>query len=107
MLGRMRRRIKPLSERTKRKLFLPAYGQVFALPGRYCQPWRTAMRFILLLMLPAILARKPMTSTQYVLELQRDWARSTTYASVTGLFKRFGGAYGIGIQYAGEVLKHQ
>jgi nicotinamidase-related amidase len=50
---------------------------------------------------------KPMTSTQYVLELQRDWARSTTYAAVTGLFKRFGGAYGIGIQYAGEVLKHQ
>lgn len=50
---------------------------------------------------------KPMTSTQYVLELQRDWARSATYAAVTGLFKRFGGAYGIGIQYAGEVLKHQ
>jgi nicotinamidase-related amidase len=50
---------------------------------------------------------KPMTSTQYVLELQRDWARSATYGAVTGLFKRFGGAYGIGIQYAGEVLKHQ
>lgn len=50
---------------------------------------------------------KPMTSTQYVLELQRDWARGATYAAVTGLFKRFGGAYGIGIQYAGEVLKHQ
>jgi nicotinamidase-related amidase len=49
---------------------------------------------------------KPLTSTQYVLELQRDWARSTTYAAVTGLFKEYGGAYGIGIQYAGEMLKH-
>jgi nicotinamidase-related amidase len=49
---------------------------------------------------------KPLTSTQYVLELQRDWARSATYAAVTGLFKRYGGAYGIGIQYAGEVLVH-
>lgn len=49
---------------------------------------------------------RPMTSTQYVLELQRDWARSATYAAVTGLFKEYGGAYGIGIQYAGEVIKH-
>lgn len=49
---------------------------------------------------------KPMTSTQYVLELQRDWARSATYGAVTGLFKEYGGAYGIGIQYAGEMLKH-
>jgi len=49
---------------------------------------------------------KPMTSTQYVLELQRDWARSATYAAVTGLFKEYGGAYGIGIQYAHEMIKH-
>jgi nicotinamidase-related amidase len=48
----------------------------------------------------------PITATQYVLELQRDWARSETYAAVTGLFKKYGGAYGIGIQYAGEMLKH-
>ena len=48
----------------------------------------------------------PITSTQYVLELQRDWARSETYAAVTGLFKKYGGAYGIGIQYAHEMLKH-
>src|SRR5688572_28785090 len=27
----------------------------------------------------------PITATQYVLELQRDWARSETYAAVTGL----------------------
>lgn len=49
---------------------------------------------------------KPMTSTQYVLELQRDWSRQSTYGPVTALFKKYGGAYGIGIQYASEMLKH-
>lgn len=48
----------------------------------------------------------PITSTQYVLELQRDWARAETYVAVTNLFKKYGGAYGIGIQYAHEMLKH-
>jgi nicotinamidase-related amidase len=49
---------------------------------------------------------KPMTTMQYILELQRDWARSETYKGVTDLIKRFGGSYGIGIQYAHELLKH-
>jgi nicotinamidase-related amidase len=49
---------------------------------------------------------QPMTSTQYVLELQRDWARGETYVAVTSLFKKYGGAYGLGIQYASEMLKH-
>lgn len=49
---------------------------------------------------------KTMTSMQYLLELQRDWARSETYKSVTDLVKKYGGAYGIGIQYAHEMLKH-
>jgi nicotinamidase-related amidase len=49
---------------------------------------------------------KMMTSTQYVLELQRDWARSETYKAVTDLFIKYGGAYGIGIQYSREVIKH-
>ncbi|QNA45891.1 hydrolase [Lacibacter sediminis] len=49
---------------------------------------------------------KMMTSTQYVLELQRDWARADTYTAVTDLFVRWGGAYGIGIQYSREVIKH-
>lgn len=48
----------------------------------------------------------PITSTQYVLELQRDWARAETYNAVTSLFKKYGGAYGIGIQYAHDMLKH-
>ena len=49
---------------------------------------------------------KPITSMQYLLELQRDWARGETYAAVTSLVKKYGGAYGIGIQYAHEMLKH-
>jgi nicotinamidase-related amidase len=48
----------------------------------------------------------PMNSMQYVLELQRDWARSATYDAVTDLFKDHGGAYGIGIQYSRDILKH-
>lgn len=49
---------------------------------------------------------KPMTSLQYLLELQRDWARSETYEAVNQLVMRFGGAYGIGVQYSREMLKH-
>lgn len=43
---------------------------------------------------------RPMTSLQYLLELQRDWARSETYDATTGLAKTFGGAYGLGVIYA-------
>ncbi|WP_199100603.1 hydrolase [Dyella sp. ASV21] len=43
---------------------------------------------------------RPMTSLQYLLELQRDWARTESYDSTTGVAKRFGGAYGLGITYA-------
>jgi nicotinamidase-related amidase len=43
---------------------------------------------------------RPMTSVQYLLELQRDWARSETYDATTGLARTFGGAYGLGIIYA-------
>jgi len=43
---------------------------------------------------------KPMTSLQYLLELQRDWARTETYEMTTGIAKKFGGAYGLGIIYA-------
>lgn len=48
----------------------------------------------------------PITSMQYLLELQRDWARGATYVAVTDLVKKYGGAYGVGIQYAHEMLKH-
>jgi len=43
---------------------------------------------------------QPMTSVQYLLELQRDWARSETYEMTMGVAKKFGGSYGLGIIYA-------
>lgn len=49
---------------------------------------------------------KPITSLQYLLELQRDWARQETYKPVNDLVVKYGGAYGIGVQYAREMLKH-
>lgn len=49
---------------------------------------------------------KPITSIQYLLELQRDWAREETYVPVTNLMKKYGGSYGIGIHYAHNMLKH-
>ena len=47
---------------------------------------------------------RPMTSVQYLLELQRDWARTETYDATTSLAKTFGGAYGLGIIYAKTML---
>jgi nicotinamidase-related amidase len=47
---------------------------------------------------------RPMTALQYLLELQRDWARGTTYELTTGIAKRFGGAYGLGLIYAKTML---
>lgn len=43
---------------------------------------------------------RPMTSLQYLLELQRDWARGDTYELTTGIARKVGGAYGLGITYA-------
>ena len=43
---------------------------------------------------------QPMTSLQYLLELQRDWARTDSYDMTTGIARKFGGAYGLGITYA-------
>ena len=43
---------------------------------------------------------RPMTSVQYLLELQRDWARTETYDVTMGVAKSYGGAYGIGVIYA-------
>lgn len=43
---------------------------------------------------------RPMTALQYLLELQRDWARAETYDSTTSIAKHWGGAYGLGVTYA-------
>jgi nicotinamidase-related amidase len=48
----------------------------------------------------------PMTSLQYLLELQRDWARQATYKPVNDLVVKYAGGYGIGVQYARAMLKH-
>ncbi|MDF3845661.1 hydrolase [Pseudomonas citronellolis] len=47
---------------------------------------------------------RPITALTYLLELQRDWARVETYNLTTGISKRFGGAFGVGIQYAATMM---
>lgn len=47
---------------------------------------------------------RPITSLQYLLELQRDWARGETYDLTTGIAKVYGGSYGLGIIYAKTIL---
>ena len=43
---------------------------------------------------------RPMTSLQYLLELQRDWARSETYNQTAATSIAHGGGYGLGLIYA-------
>jgi nicotinamidase-related amidase len=43
---------------------------------------------------------QPMTFVQYLLELQRDWARTDTYEMTTGIARKCGSAYGLGLIYA-------
>ena len=47
---------------------------------------------------------RPMTSLQYLLELQRDWARTESYESTTAIARAHGGSYGLGIIYAGSMF---
>jgi len=47
----------------------------------------------------------PITWLQYMLELQRDWARGSSYKAVTDVAKEHGGGYGLGIIYASEMFK--
>lgn len=48
---------------------------------------------------------QPMTWMQYLLELQRDWARGESYAPVMEIAKQHGGGYGLGVIYAGDMFK--
>jgi len=43
---------------------------------------------------------RPLTSVQYLLELQRDWARTATYDKTITTAMAHAGAYGVGITYA-------
>jgi nicotinamidase-related amidase len=47
---------------------------------------------------------QPITWLQFLLELQRDWARQGTYAPVMDIVQQHAGNYGIGVQYAKAVL---
>ncbi|MER6106091.1 hydrolase [Streptomyces sp. NPDC001832] len=46
----------------------------------------------------------PVTWLQVLLELQRDWARTETYAATTDVVKEHGGAYGLGVFYAHSMI---
>lgn len=46
----------------------------------------------------------PITWLQYMLELQRDWARGETYASVMKIATEHAGGYGLGIVYATDMF---
>ncbi len=48
---------------------------------------------------------QPITWLQYMLELQRDWARGETYAPVMEIARQHGGGYGLGISYAADMFK--
>ena len=50
---------------------------------------------------------KPITWLQYMLELQRDWSRTDTYAAVTDIAKQHAGGYGLGIIYAKDMFSAQ
>jgi nicotinamidase-related amidase len=45
----------------------------------------------------------PMTSLQYLFELQRDWGRSETYEGCMEILKAHS-SYGIGVRYAKSIL---
>ena len=47
---------------------------------------------------------RPLTALHYLLELQRDWARTDTAAKTTGIVLQHGGTYGLGIIYAARML---
>lgn len=46
----------------------------------------------------------PLNWLQFMLELQRDWARQATYDAVMDIAKAHAGAYGIGVRYAKAIL---
>ena len=53
------------------------------------------------------LGARPMTSLQYLLELQRDWARTETYDQTVATAIAHGGAYGLGLIYAHAMFGHR
>lgn len=50
---------------------------------------------------------RPITWLQYLLELQRDWARGETYDATMAIAKEHGGGYGLGVIYAKDMFNAQ
>lgn len=51
---------------------------------------------------------RPITALTYLLELQRNWARTETYDLTMGIARQYGGAFGVGIQYVKSLfVAHQ
>lgn len=50
------------------------------------------------------LGARPMTALQYLLELQRDWARGETYDQTVATSIAHGGGYGLGLVYANAMF---
>ena len=50
---------------------------------------------------------RPITWLQYLLELQRDWARGETYEATMAIAKEHGGGYGLGVIYAKDMFGAQ
>ena len=46
----------------------------------------------------------PITWIQYLLEMQRDWARGESYDAVMSVVKEHAGGYGLGVIYAKEMF---
>jgi nicotinamidase-related amidase len=46
----------------------------------------------------------PRTWLQFLLELQRDWTRTSTYTAAASIVDAHAGAYGIGLAYANAML---
>jgi len=46
----------------------------------------------------------PITTWQYVSEVQRDWARAETAGKVTELFEQYGGGFGQGLRWEWQLL---
>ncbi|WP_281033444.1 hydrolase [Neorhizobium lilium] len=42
---------------------------------------------------------------QFLLEMQRDWTRHDTYEAARGIVAEHGGGYGIGLDYARDMIK--
>lgn len=63
---------------------------------------RTAQETSIKLMMQAGMI--PRTWLQFLLELQRDWTRNSTYAAAASIVDAHAGAYGIGLAYAKAML---